>query len=176
MDGQRECRSAADWAAIARKLRESIAGPESAFWSSGSPADAALTDQLKTAANETRARRASDLSGLNLKTLPSTPALLDLLRGQYLRIIFGLSDSSIAHCSHISLLSPTPGVAVLYRNRIDCDNCFASASRPELSTRETHTCDLCGARQANHEMDMVMSQFGPLTLIAKICKTCSQDS
>ncbi len=160
------------WTEIARRVRNAMDG-RSTLDQPDAAEEPEQVAALRAAAEDVRISCTSDLPVLGLTTIEVDQATLDRLRGYYLRTVFGLASGSIVHCPHISIATPVPAVVPVYRDRVDCYNCFCSTVPFSLLSRiEEHTCDLCRILHSDEKMRTVVAQFGCLMLITKICSSC----
>jgi hypothetical protein len=176
MSTSRKRLSTFEWAEIARQLRSEFTDKRNALGPVTADVRSEHERALEKASVDISTLFMDDLNALGLTSIKIHQATLDVQRGYYLRIVFGLADGSIAHCPHITLLTPVPAIAPVYRDRVDCLACFRSVAFPPLPETETNTCDFCQIHFLEQKMSTLVHNFGPLMLLFKICSECGEES
>lgn len=173
-----------DWAPLSRQISSITAGRETQLADEINRLAPGFLDQLEAAnaelaglGREMRRNARETYAGRFTEADPhDVPAsVAEQIAGLYLRVITELATGERTHCGHISLEKPRPAIAAVHSDTAYCRRCFTSgkATRPQLTEREEHTCDLCGSYRHKQTMDAVNAQVGPFLLIIGICPRCS---
>jgi hypothetical protein len=172
-----------DWEPLSRKIRTITVVREAQLRAEIDQIAPGFLDQLKAAADDGRqsAERFRDAAKnavpgrfheADSRDVPLP--VLDQVHGLYLRVITELAQGKRKHCRHVSLKTPIPAFACVHADWIYCRSCFRRQppSRPLLTEREEHTCDLCGTWRHKQTMHALYPQVGPVMLIIGICPRC----
>jgi hypothetical protein len=171
-----------DWEPLSQHIRTITGGREAQLRTEIETIAPGFLDQLGAASADGRRSYAEFLGGAKADH-PSRAAevdarqvpqqIVDQITGLYIRVMTEVATGERAHCGHVSLYAPRPAVACVHTNWICCRPCFTrKATRPMLTEREEHTCDLCGTWRPKQTMHALYPQVGPVMLIIGICPTC----
>jgi hypothetical protein len=164
-----------DWAPLSRQIRALPADRMRAQIDAIAPGfrdqfDAATADSSRFHARTRRVLVGTPGSYSEADPRDVPAPVLDQVTGLYLRVMTEVASGEREHCGHISLQAPRPAIACVFAHWICCYPCAPRyVTRPRLSEREEHTCDLCGTY-----LDGLYAQIGPVMLMIGICGPCKQ--
>ncbi len=172
-----------DWAPLSRQIRTITDGRETQLRAEIETVAPGFLDQLDAAAADgaqsyaefchaAKARSPGRWGETDPRKL--SQQFLDQVTGLFVRVMTELATGERTHCGHVSLHAPGPAVACVHADWICCRSCFArgNATRPQLTEREEHTCDLCGIWRTGQTMHGLYPQVGPVMLIIGVCPAC----
>jgi hypothetical protein len=175
MSNRRKLRGA-DWAPLSRQIRTITDGREDQLREEIDDAAPGFLDQLGAASADSRrsyteflrASKAAHPGRCGEADASKVPQhVMDQITGLYLRVMTELATGERKHCGHVSLTAPSPAIACVHADWIYCRSCAVrETTRPLLTEREEHTCDLCGTWRPKQTMHALYPQVGG------ICPAC----